>query len=229
MAGGVDVKNEDDLSQPSFRSASRLRPWRLLFPLLVSSLVLVLSFQNCGGENMSGPERPVPDSSSPVSVINPVNPAADLQFVESKVAVASVTDELLLKGRCSIEQEGARPSWTLSDPSGRTHFSGHAECRDGEFEVDLRPLAVLNCGEEVRVIARLGVKSPAELLLERRCQAEVVKSGESLKAILPSALEAEALSCSVEISRSSGVCQHVCYDSVGRVAHAIAITGAICE
>ena len=208
-------------------SATRDLGWKL--PVFGGMLVLVLAFQNCGGPGAGVSGSKAPEAGSPVTVINPVNPSADLQFVESKVAVAPVTHELLVKGRCSTQQEGSRPSWTLNDATGRLLFSGHTECRDGEFAVDLRPLGVLNCGEEVRVVARLGVKSPAELRLERRCQAEVVKTVESLKALLPAALGEQALNCSVEISRGADSCQHVCYDAEGRVAHATPLTGAICD
>jgi len=224
---GLSLKDIRHLATRSQRGGARLRPLVFMF---ISGLVLLLAFQNCADENASVGGRIETDSGSPVSVINPVSPASDLQFVENKVAVASSTGELLLQGRCSVAQEGARPSWTLSDSEGRVVFSGHTECRDGQFAVDLRPLAVLNCGAEVKVVARLGAKSPAELRLERRCEAEVVKSGESLKVLLPSALDAGSLSCVVEISRSSSeFCQHVCYDSEGRVAHATALSGAICE
>lgn len=210
----------------SQRGGVRLRP---LLHILGAGLVLMLAFQNCADENANVGGRIAAETGSPVSVINPVSPSADLQFIESKVAVASSTEELLVQGRCSLAQEGARPSWTLNDGDGRVLFSGHTECRDGQFAVDLRPLAVLNCGTEVKVVARLGAKSPAELRLERRCEADVVKSGESLKVLLPSVLNADSLSCVVEISRNPELCQHVCYDSEGRVSHTTALSGAICE
>ncbi len=222
----TSIRNICCLATHSQRGGVRLPP---LVHILSAGLVLVLAFQNCADENASVGARMATESGSPVSVINPVSPASDLKFVESKVAVASSTGELLVQGRCSEAQEGARPSWTLNDGGGRVLFSGHSECRGGQFAVDLRPLAVLNCGAEVKVVARLGAKSPAELRLERRCEADVVKSGDSLKVLLPSALDANLLSCVVEISRNSQLCQHVCYNSEGRVAHATTLSGAICE
>lgn len=197
--------------------------------VLIAVSVLLFAFQNCSGGEDADVVSSAPKSveGSPVSVIDRVASLSAWKLSSAKVEVGTTVDQIAVLGSCD-GQEDARLEWRVADTGG-AEFSGEARCLNGEFQLDLKPLTGLPCGQRNQLIGRYGAQTGVLAEVTRRCEPGAVKVVDSLKEVLtPEALKTATTQCQVEVSATAG-CHYVCYGDDGRVIHDVELSGAICD
>lgn len=181
-------------------------------------LFLLFSHQNCaptGGMAM----KPAGVDSLPVDIIDDSKNVAGLSFAAKEFDLHAQTNEVNLDGICTQQQEGAVFGWIVhslnSDGTQGAEFArGQTRCASGSFGVDLSPTQQLVCDRKYLVTAQLGLGTPGQTVVMRRCLAANVGDGSIYKAaIVP---QSSNVSCVVEKSESNQ-CAVVCYSDDGIV------------
>lgn len=217
-----------------------LKSSRLAAVFMILLPVFMVAFQNCSGASVApgakvggtGGTGAVNDGRPlPVGVIDEVSPLASWSLSSSKVEVATSVDQVLVAGSCA-GQNDTRIVWSLHQ-EGLTQdprYSGEAHCVEGQFQLDLRPLSELACGQAGQVVAEIGFSKAVLADVVRRCEPEKVLAAPALKEVLlPRSLDVASLSCRVEVNQSGASCHHSCYSQDGRLVYESDLSGAICQ
>jgi hypothetical protein len=192
----------------------------------ILGLLLLFSHQNCapagGGMSpnvASGIGAPAQASDGTVSIIDESKSAVAVSFQTKSVELHAQTNEVQLSGICGLGQEGSVLAWRANkikaDGSEGDEFArGFADCSKGAFSVQMSPTQDLACDQKYQVTARLGLGSPGQLVLSRRCAPTNITDGSVFKAaVVPTSVSA---SCVVE-KRGAQSCSVVCYSDDGVV------------
>ena len=145
------------------------RKFRDLSIIAVTGLIMITQYQNCAPAP-KGMNETYADADGSVHVINPVETAGVVAFVDKKVAVASNAVSVVLDGKCRSDQIGATFQWQLRDSEGNSLADGLVDCTEQGFQVEVAPMQDLDCESTYAVVAQFGVSESEAVQLNRNCQ-----------------------------------------------------------
>lgn len=133
--------------------------------LTISSLILIIEFQNCGVPPSAG-SFSLSEEGKEVRVSDGWA-KMKLSFVERpRVSVQNAREKIEFIGLCDTK-DTRQIEWEVSSEGGSLKV-GETVCQRGGFRVSIDPLSELDCGQDYYLTAVLGDESD-EVVIYRQC------------------------------------------------------------
>jgi len=164
---------------------------------------LLIGFQNCAPSKGGGASS----DSANVGVIEDQNKST-LQFVSPTIDVQSEVSSTDLSGFCSRIHGEAHLNWAIWSNQKSEHpvMSGTAQCKSGQFAINVDQLDQMPCGERHVIMVQGDWGGSTHAYVSRRCfplasQVEPAPAGSPY-----------GTQCAREyVSSSEGSCRRICY------------------